>query len=201
MKALLNKSDFIGLEERVNLCAGGETPMLKSHFGAMNQFALDKSQGERARDLEAQKVESARMKCGRLFGVEKDDITFLSSASEGINNVAHGLKWKMGDNVVIVDVEFPSGILPWTRLCSQGVEVRIVRHKNWFIDIEDIAAQIDDRTRVVALSHVSMFTGQRMDVSSISQLVRSSNALFLRDATHAAGGSSGGCKPCGYHGK
>ena len=185
--SLIPKSKFIGLETDANLAAGGETPMLKSHQDAIQQFMRDKARGELARKLEADKVEQAREKCGRLFSVPGEDITFLSSASEGINNVAYGLEWKAGDNVVIADVEFPSGILPWTQLQRFGVEVRIVRHRSWFIHEEDIASQIDERTRVVAISHVSMFTGQRMNLQSLSTLVRSSNALFLLDASHAAG--------------
>lgn len=186
-ESLIPKSEFIGLENTANLAAGGETPMLKSHQQAIEQFMLDKSRGEQARELEAEVVEQVRKKCATLFSVTPDEITFLSNASEGINNLTYGLDWHRGDNVIVADIEFPSGILPWTRLEQLGVEVRIVRHRNWFIDIEDIAAQIDKRTRVVAISHVSMFTGQRIDLNSLSQLVRSSNALLLLDATHAAG--------------
>jgi selenocysteine lyase/cysteine desulfurase len=187
IEPLIPKSEFIGIDDNAHLCAGGETPMLKSHRQAVEQFMFDKSRGEVARELEAERVEQARNKCARLFSVNADEITFLSNASEGINNVTYGLDWQAGDNVVIVDVEFPSGILPWTRLESQGVEIRIVRHRNWLIELEDIAAQIDKRTRVVVISHVSMLTGQRIDLVALSQLVRSSDALLLLDATHAAG--------------
>jgi cysteine desulfurase/selenocysteine lyase len=185
--SLIAKSEFIGLENVAHLAAGGEAPMLKSHRQVIDQFMIDKSCGEKARTLEADTVELARGKCAQLFSVNAEEITFLSNASEGINNVAYGLDWRKGDNVVVADVEFPSGILPWTRFEKLGVEVRIVRHKNWFIDVEDIAQLIDERTRVVTISHVSMFTGQRIDLESVSRLVRSSNALLLLDATHAAG--------------
>ena len=185
--SLISKSEFVGLDAGVHLAAGGETPMLKSHQDAIQEFMRNKSRGELARKLEADKVDQAREKCARLFSIPENDITFLSSASEGINNVAYGLEWKTGDNVVIADVEFPSGILPWTQLQRFGVEVRIVRNRDWFIHEDDIAEQIDARTRVVAISHVSMFTGQRMNLQSLSTLVRSSNALLLLDATHAAG--------------
>lgn len=187
IEALIPKSEFVGLEEMTNLCAGGESPMLTSHRQAIEQFMIDKSRGEPARQLEMDRVDQARDKCARLFSVDAQEITFLSNASEGINNVAYGLDWKAGDNVVIVDVEFPSGILPWTRLAPQGVEIRVVKNKNWFIGLDDIAALIDARTRVVAISHVSMYTGQRLDLEALSNLVRSSNALLLLDATHAAG--------------
>lgn len=187
IRPLIAKSEFVGLENITHLAAGGETPMLKSHRQVIDQFMIDKSCGEKARALEADMVELARGKCSRLFSVSPEEITFLSNASEGINNVAYGLDWQKGDNVVVADVEFPSGILPWTRFENLGVEVRVVKHKNWFIDLEDIAALIDERTRVVTISHVSMFTGQRIDLESLSGLVRSSNALLLLDATHAAG--------------
>jgi cysteine desulfurase/selenocysteine lyase len=187
ISSLIEKSQFVGLEGIAHLAAGGETPMLKSHMNAVQQFMEDKGRGELARDLEAEKLEQARGKCARLFSASPDEITFLSNATEGINNVVFGLNWKQGDNVVVVDVEFPSGLLPWTQLRQQGVEIRIVRHHNWFIDLDDITAVIDEKTRVVEISHVSMFTGQRIDLAALSKIVRASNALLLLDATHAAG--------------
>ena len=185
--SLIPKDQFIGLENIAHLATGGESPMLKSHRQAMDQFMLDKSSGEKARDYLEDLMTRSKSKCAELFSVKPDEITFLSNASEGINNVAYGLTWKPGDNVVVCDVEFPSDILPWTKLQQQGVEIRIVRHHHWYLSLDDIEKQIDHRTRVVAISHVSMFTGQRMDLPKISNMVRSSNALLLLDATHAAG--------------
>jgi selenocysteine lyase/cysteine desulfurase len=185
--SLIPKSAFVGLDGVTHLCVGGEAPMLKSHQQAISRFMTDKARGEKARELEAHTVEEARRKCAQLFNVTAEDITFLSNASEGINNVAYGLDWNTGDNVVVADVEFPSGILPWTRLEKQGVEIRVVKHQDWFISLDDIDALIDEQTRVVAISHVSMFTGQRLDLVALSRMVRASSALLLLDATHAAG--------------
>ncbi len=53
--SLIPKSEFIGLETDINLAAGGESPMLKSHQDAIQQFMRDKSRGELARKLEADK--------------------------------------------------------------------------------------------------------------------------------------------------
>ena len=149
ISSLIAKSDFVGLEDVAHLAAGGETPMLKSHRQAIEQFMQDKAKGEEARTLEADMVELTRKKCAELFSVQAEEITFLSNASEGINNLAYGLDWQPGDNVVVADVEFPSGILPWTQFENQGVEVRIVKHRNWIVELDDIADLIDERTRVV----------------------------------------------------
>ncbi|MEM9777651.1 MAG: aminotransferase class V-fold PLP-dependent enzyme, partial [Chloroflexota bacterium] len=104
-----------------------------------------------------------------------------------INTLAYAIDWRPGDNVVVADVEFPSDVLPWTKFEHLGVEVRIVKNDGWQIRPEGIVDLIDDHTRVVAVSYVSYFTGQRQDLPKLSKLVRQSNAIFLLDATHAAG--------------
>ncbi len=184
---LLNKNLFTGLEHGVHLSAGGETPMLNSHRDAFEQFMQDKAQGERARQLIAETMQATREQCATLLNVAASDITFVSSASEGINIVTYGLDWQPGDNVVIADVEFGSGVFPWTVLKEQGVEVKIVRHKNWQISLSDIEAQIDDRTKVVLMSHVSMFTGQRLPLKELAEMVHRKGAALVLDATHAVG--------------
>ncbi len=187
MPMLLHKNLFEGLDNVVHLSAGGETPMLHSHRGAFEQFMRDKGRGERARELIHEKMLETREHCGTLFGVDASDISFISSTSEGMNIVAYGLEWQPGDNVVIADVEFGSGVYPWTLLNNKGVEVKIVRHRDWQISISDIEAQIDSRTRLVVMSHVSMFTGQRIQLQTLANAVHRRGALLVLDATHSTG--------------
>lgn len=184
---LIPKSQFVGIENVSHLATGGESPMLRSHYDAIDRFFQDKAQGESSRELLEATYQRAKKKMATLLSVEPNEIAFLASASDGVNLLAHGLKWKEGDNVIVADVEFPSDVLPWTRLADLGVEIRIVPHRNWRINLEDVAAQIDARTQVIAMSYVSYFTGQRQDLPALSQLARSANALLLIDATHAAG--------------
>ena len=137
-EALIAPTKFIGLENLVHLGVGGESPMLKSHRDAVEQFFADKALGETGRGRLDETVSRCRDKAARLLNVTADDIAFLSTSSEGINVLVYGLSWRPGDNVIICDVEFPSEILPWTRLQQQGVEIRIVRHKNWYVDPDDL---------------------------------------------------------------
>ncbi len=184
---LIPKTDFIGLEGVTHLCAGGESPMLKSHRAAIEQFFADKALGEGSRHRMDEAACRCKQKVGKLLGVPPDNLAFISTSSEGINLLAHGLKWRSGDNVVVCDVEFPSDVLPWTRLKEQGVEVRVVPNQNWIISLTDLERALDDRTRVVAVSDVSYFTGQRLPMKELSEMVHSTNALLSMDSTHAAG--------------
>jgi len=184
---LIERNEFVGLENITHLATGGESPPLRSHQDAVARFFADKALGEVARERLEQTYGRCKEKAAQLLSVTSDEIAFLSSASEGINLVAHAMDWQPGDNVVVVDVEFPSDVLPWTRFADQGVEVRVVRHEDWRVELNKIEEMIDERTRVVAISHVSYFTGQRLDLSALSIMVRRSNALLLVDATHSAG--------------
>jgi len=186
-EALISPTKFIGLENLVHLGVGGESPMLKSHRDAVEQFFADKALGETGRERLDETASRCREKAARLLNVTADDIAFLSTSSEGINVLVYGLSWRPGDNVIICDVEFPSEILPWTRLQQQGVEIRIVRHKNWYVDPEDFRQAMDSRTRLVVVSEVSYFTGQRIPIKKLSEMVRRTDALLCVDATHAAG--------------
>ena len=184
---LIDPSEFIGTQGITHLCTGGESPMLKTHGDAVHRFFEDKLLGEEGRRrLEVVSAE-CKEKVGRLFGVRPDDIGFLTSTSEGINLLVYALDWKPGDNVVVADVEFPSDVLPWTLLKDRGVELRIVENNNWRTDLEDLDQAIDENTRVVNVSHVSYFTGQRLPLPELSELVHRKNALLCLDVTHSAG--------------
>lgn len=185
-KPLISPSEFIGLENIVHLGVGGESPMLQSHMDAVKRFFLDKAGGESGREREDETVSRCREKAANLLKVNAEEIAFPSSSSEGINILVYGLPWREGDNVVVCDVEFPSEILPWTRL-QKGVEIRIVRNRNWYIDLEAIDAAIDSRTRLVVVSEVSYFTGQRLKIKVLSSIVRKKGSLLCVDATHSAG--------------
>lgn len=184
---LISPREFIGLEDITHLCVGGEAPMLKSHLGAVERFFADKALGEAARERMEETTGRCKQKLGRLLGVSPQNIALLATSSEGINVLVYGLKWHEGDNVVVCDVEFPSDVLPWTRLQERGVEVRVVRNRNWFVAPADLERAMDARTRVVAVSDVSYFTGQRLPVKELSKMVRPTNALLCVDATHSAG--------------
>ena len=184
---LIDPSKFIGTEGITHLCTGGESPMLKTHLDAVHRFSKDKLLGEEGRRLMEEVSLGCKEKVGRLFGVQANDIAFLTSTSEAINLLVYALDWNPGDNVVVADMEFPSDVLPWTLLKEQGVELKIVDNNNWRIDLESLDKAIDENTKVVNVSHVSFFTGQRLPLKELSEIVHRKNALLCLDVTHSAG--------------
>jgi selenocysteine lyase/cysteine desulfurase len=186
MGALVPKGDFIGVEDRVHLAAGGETPFLKSHVEALTRYALDKSAAMPGRERQFAVYGRARERTAGLLGCDVDEVAFLSSTSEGVNMVAQSIDWRPGDNVVVEAIEFPSDVYPWLLRREQGLEVRFVG-EGFDVPPGAVEAAIDGRTRVVALSHVSYLTGLRHDLPSVADAARAVGALFLVDASHALG--------------
>ena len=186
MTSLAPKSDFIGLEDRTHLAAGGETPFLKSHVEALTRYAHDKSDGLPGRSRQLAVHDRARERAARLLGVSTDDVAFLPSTSDGVNMVAQTIDWRPGDNVVVETIEFPSDVYPWLLRREQGVEVRFVGN-GFAVPPGALEAAIDERTRVVALSHVSYLTGLRHDLASVAVAAHAVGAVFIVDASHSLG--------------
>ena len=188
MSSLAPKNDFIGLEGCVHLAAGGETPQLKTIKEVLERFVEEKSGGADSRARFSDISQEARERLGRMMKVPASDIGFLGSCSDAINLVCWSLPWEKGDNVVVNDLDYPSMIYPFARLESRyGVEVRVVKSRNFDLATSDFAEAIDSHTRLVPVSHVSYLTGLRHDIHAIAEVAHRSGAAVLTDISHSLG--------------
>ena len=187
---LLPKSDFVGLEHVAHLCTGGEAPWLRSHDDACRRFGQLKSAGMAGRDAIFDVYARAKQRAAALLGIPPDRVAFLAHASEGLNQAIAAVDWRRGDNAVVADLEFPSLVLPLGRLRDAGVAVRLMRARQHYLAIDDLAAAVDRRTRLVLVSHVSYLTGQRLDLARCAEITRTRSAggaWLAVDATHSLG--------------
>jgi selenocysteine lyase/cysteine desulfurase len=134
-----------------------------------------------------QRVEEVRRLAGRLIGADPLDIAFVKNTSEGIGIVAEGYPWQPGDNVVTAAEEYPANLYPWMNLADRGVEVRRVASRGCRIEIDDLRAAMDNRTRLVTLSMVEFASGFRSDLDAIGRMCRERGILFFVDAIQGLG--------------
>ena len=132
-------------------------------------------------------IERVREKAARLVGAARSAISFLPSTTWGLNLVARAIPWLPGDNVVGDDMEFPSNVYPWMLLESQGVEHRRARNRDGRVTVDDIAAVVDARTRVVAVSWVAFHNGWVFPLDEIGAFCRERDILFVVDAIQGLG--------------
>jgi cysteine desulfurase/selenocysteine lyase len=132
--------------------------------------------------------EAAREKLARYVGAASSrEIVFTRNASEAINLVAH--TWGEanlgeGDEVLLSVMEHHSNLVPWQLLAARtGCVLRHVGlTPSGELDLDDLRAQISERTRLVSLVHVSNTLGCLNPIAEIAPLVHAAGALLLVDA-------------------
>src|SRR5688572_8011567 len=135
----------------------------------------------------AGRLEQVRRQGAQLLGAQLEELALVRNTTEGIGLVAEGYPWQAGDNVVLLDDEFPSNRIPWQHLESRGVETRIVASTGTNEDLARLEAACDSRTRIVSVSWVGYASGRRFDVAELASVVHGKGALLFLDAIQGLG--------------
>jgi len=131
----------------------------------------------------------ARLKAGlgRIVGAPAEQIVLGNSTSFGLQTIADALPWREGDEVLVVDGDFPATIYPWMPLAKRGVVVRLIRPRGAALDADDLAAALTPRTRLLCTNWVNSFTGQALDLDALGGLCRARDVLFIVNGAQATG--------------
>jgi selenocysteine lyase/cysteine desulfurase len=101
--------------------------------------------------------------------------------------VAEGLRIEPGDEILVVQDDFPANQIPWFRQERRQARVVTVPRKAGKVLTEDILARISPKTRLVALPFVLWDTGQRLDIETIGAALKDHRAFFCVDAIQGLG--------------
>jgi len=133
--------------------------------------------------------EAARKSIARFMGAESAEIVFTKGGTEAINLVASGLgsRLKAGDEILLTEMEHHANIVPWHFLRErQGVVLKFTPvTDDGQLDVEAFKALLSERTRVVALTHMSNVLGTVNPVAELSRLAQEAGALVLLDGCQA----------------
>ncbi len=145
--------------------------------------------GEGRADFNAKQQEDLKRKFGALINASAKEIAFTANTTDGENIVVMGLDLakKKGSNIVIDELHFTSSLYMYKEIEKQGVELRIVKHKNWAIDPEDMSKAIDRNTRLVSLALVSNVNGFMHDCKAVSAIAHARGAVVFADIIQAVG--------------
>ncbi|MGQ4646504.1 cysteine desulfurase-like protein [Lyngbya aestuarii] len=92
--------------------------------------------------------------------------------------------WRPGDQVIVTNCDHEANIGAWVDLKKQGIEVKVwrINPDTLQLQLEDLAALLSDRTRLVAFTHASNILGTINPVKEITQLVHQHGAMVCVDA-------------------
>ena len=184
------RADFPSVTRETYLNSAALHPVGSFTARAMQQlidFRLH-GPGEGRADFGAKDQQALKEKYASLIGATADEIAYTSSTSDGENIVVLGLDLaKKKGNVVIDELHFTTSLYMYKELEKQGVELRIVKHRNWAIDPHDMDKAIDRNTRLVSLALVSNVNGFMHDCKAVSDLAHARGALVFADIIQAVG--------------
>ena len=133
----------------------------------------------------------ARQAVADFLGANPDEVAFGANMTTLTFHLARALArgWSAGDEVVVTELDHHANVAPWTALAAdRGIRVVTARMKpaEGVLDLEDLAAKIGPRTKLVAIGAASNALGTVSDVRRAADLAHAAGALVFVDAVHYA---------------
>jgi isopenicillin-N epimerase len=144
--------------------------------------------GRRFNDL----MREARSALAGYFGAQANNLVYVANATTGANVVARSLKLRAGDEVLSTNHEYGAMDRAWRFVCQK----RGARYINHSLPcplesreqlVESLWGAVNDRTRVIFLSHITSPTALIFPVEEICRRAREQGILTVVDGAHAPG--------------
>jgi cysteine desulfurase / selenocysteine lyase len=180
--------DFGGFEGRAWLNCAHQGPLPKVAVAAATQALADKAAPHRIADEAFDEVpRRLKQALGRLVGVPADQVILGNSTSYGLHLLVQGVPWREGDEVLLVDGDFPATIVPWLPLAKRGVQVRLLKPEGGRLEAGQVEAELTPATRLFCSSWVFSFTGHTVDLAAVGRVCRRAGVTFVVNGSQAVG--------------
>jgi len=139
----------------------------------------------------SEEYEKARSKIADFINAKSaSEIILTRNTTEGINLVAQGLDWKKGDKIVTTVLEHHSNFIVWLRARDKhDAIVEVIKPRKpvvkGILDPADFEKAVDDKTKLVAVTHVSNVLGVITPVKEIAEIAHEHGAYVLIDGAQS----------------
>ena len=183
------RREFPLLEHKTYLNSGSYCALANRVRAAFETYLEDRLAVGANWDVWVTKNEAVRSLMARVLHASPDEIAVTASASAGLNALASALEFSGGrDKIVVSDFEFPTNAQIWHSQEQRGARVvHARRDADGYIPPESFVDLIDERTRLVAITHVCFRNGARLDIPAIVRLARAKGAMVLLDCYQSVG--------------
>jgi selenocysteine lyase/cysteine desulfurase len=184
----LRRHEFPVARAKIFLAHSANSPLPRRVAEAVRDYALQCSQGSQDAPFPPSRLEQTRQLAARLIGAQAEEISFLGPTALALSVAAAGLPLRKGDNILIYFDDYPANVYPWMALAEKGVQVRLINVRELGkIRPVDVMGQVDEQTRLVALSSNHFLAGFRPDLEAIGKYLRDRHILFGVDAIQTLG--------------
>jgi len=176
----------------IHLNNAGVGPLMKPAFDKIQHLTDQHSEvGSFAIMEEAFKIEEYRSIFATFLGTSVDNVSFMSSCSSALSQVALSYKLQAGDIILGSDQEYPSNAYPWLEAANkygaEYIQIKADPSNHELCTTKVLEALQDDRVNVLALSWVQFQNGSTINIDLISKECQKREILFVLDGIQALG--------------
>ncbi len=197
MTPLSNQKHLFSINEKDTYLNGAYmSPLLKSveRIGIQNLSLKNSPSSITSEHFYDNRVKLKKQFANLINVADHNDIALIPSVSYGLASVANNTNLRVGDEILVVDEQFPSNIYPWMELAAKsGATIKTIsppsasfehRGKKWNASILEA---IHSRTALIAIGHVHWADGTKFDLVEIGQRAREVGADLIIDGTQSIG--------------
>jgi selenocysteine lyase/cysteine desulfurase len=183
------RREFPILERKTYLNSGSYGALANGVKAAVEAYLEDRLLVGANWDAWVAKNESVRALTATLLRAVPDEIAVTASVSAGLNALASAVDFSGPRNKVVVsDFEFPTNAQIWHAQEPRGARVvHVPPAAGSYIPLENFAEAIDERTLLVAITHVCYRNGAKLDIPGIVRLAHAKGARVLLDCYQSVG--------------
>ncbi|MGD8278341.1 MAG: aminotransferase class V-fold PLP-dependent enzyme [Gemmatimonadota bacterium] len=182
------RAEFPILERKVYLNSCSLGALSRRAMARVDQFHEDWNTWGAAAwyEIWMARLSETRAAVGRLINASPDEIALTASVSVALTAIASAVDYRRRPRVVVAELDFPTLAYQW--MVRPDVEVvRVPSDDRATIDPNRFAKAVDERTAVLATSHVFFTTGAIQDLAKLARIAHDNGALFVVDAYQSAG--------------
>lgn len=193
----LSPSEIAGLRAATPGCA---SVAHFNHAGAslMPQSVLDVTIGHLRREAEiggheaadeaSARLEAVYASVAALIGAGPDEIALVENATRAWDMAFYAIPFLPGERILTSAAEYASNVIAFLQVAARGVSIEVIPNdEHGQVSVEALANMLDNRVRVVAISHMPSNGGLVQPAAAIGRLTREAGAIYLLDACQTVG--------------
>lgn len=181
-----SKSEFPITGASVYLNNGAAHPLGRGAINAIHTYFQEKAAGTSASPVKTSDAVKAHFAALINAPVPTVSLTTRTIAGENLVVTSLDLAHTRG-NIVTDELHFQGSLNLYHALQAKGADIRIVKARNWGIELADLEKAVDRETKLIAISAVSQVNGFQHDLKAVSDLAHSHGAYVYVDAVQAVG--------------
>jgi cysteine desulfurase/selenocysteine lyase len=184
------RAETPGCREVVHFNHAGSSLMPEVVVEAVVGFVRREAEigGYEAADEAEERLQGVYGSIARLIGAEVEEIAVVENATRGWDMAFYAIPFRHGDRILTSMAEYASNVIAFLQVAERGVLVEVVPNdESGQIDVEALGRMLDERVRVVAISHMPTNGGLVQPAAAVGRLTREAGAIYVLDACQTVG--------------